>query len=476
MEPDTSVSQQLKDYLSVTGMTLKQFSDICGINAGTLSAMLNEQRRISMHNLDRLTRGMGLAEGSLYEAYLKGCLLNSPPDWRRMGPFIHRCAELDKLNCLERLVHALADHLAYIPLLFDMAELLWNEGKMDAAAVLYLCVAQCEKYQHSERLALSRYRLFTIELGNDQESNLRAAAWFEEYVDRLDESNQLDALKDLADVYASLHRWDRVQFFAEKLEHKSLIQYRHRLKRKRKEAVEDRPSRELLFYLLYAYLLMANVCDAYQEYDKALQYVNLYSNMERLGVVELSEAEQQVVQQFQKWGKGNACLYRLMSGEVEVLANYAEYVVHHAEERIPAMYRILQAANRFGLNVDHLLEPRRMNLLFEKRSSLLGIYNAQIVANHYIRYISELALYHLRAQRYETGFRYLLEGLEWAMRYNHESMLIQCVRLFEQYRQEASESRREQYKNLICGVKKDEETKLLVDERVQLGSSCWTAG
>lgn len=465
MEPDTTVSQQLKDYLSVTGVTLKQFSSICGINAGTLSAMLSGQRQISMHNLDRLTRGMGLAEGSLYEAYLKGCLLNSPPDWRRIGPYIHRCAELDKRDCLERLVHALADHLTYIPLLFDLAELLWNEGKWDAAAVLYLCIAQCEKYQHSERLALSRYRLFTIELGNDQESNLRAAAWFEEYVDRLNESIQLDAVKDLADVYASLHRWDRVQSLAEKLEQKSMIQYRHRLKRKREEAVEDRSSRELLFYLLYAYLLMANVCDAYQEYDRALQYVNLYSNVGLLGVEEPSEAEQQVVQQFQQWGEGNAYLYRLMSGEVEVLANYAEYVEYHAEERIPAMYRILQAANRFGLNVDHLLEPHRTNQLFEERSSHLGTYNAQIVANQYIRYISELSLYHFGAQRYESGFQYLLEGLEWALRYNHESMLIRCVRLFEQYRQVATESRRKQYKNLLCGVKKDEETKLLVDGR-----------
>lgn len=464
MEPVPKVSQQLKDYLSGAEVTLKQFSDICGINAGTLSAMLSGQRQISMHNLDLLTRGMELAEGSLYEVYLEDCLLGSSLDWRRMGPFILRCAELDKLDCLERLVHALADHLAYIPLLFDTAELLWNEGKLGAAAVLYLCVAQCEKYQHSERLALCRYRLFTMELGNDQESNLRAAAWFEEYVERLDEYYQLAAVKDLADVYASLHRWDRVQFLAEKLEHKSSIQYRHRLKRKHGENVEDRSSREQLFYLLYAYLLMANVCDAHQEYERALQYVNLYSNVELLGIGELDEAEQQVVEQFHQWGKGNACLYRLMSGQIEVLANYAEYIEHHAEERLPAMYRILQAANQFGLNVDHLLERYGTNLLFEERSSSLGNYNAQIVANQYIRYAWELSLYHLGAGRYESGFRHLLEGLELAIRYSHESMLIQCVRLFEQYRQEAAESRREQYKNLLCGVKRDEETKLLVGE------------
>lgn len=464
MEPETTVRQQLKDYLSESGLTLQQFSDICEINAGTVSAMLSGQRQISMHNLDRLTMGMGLVEGFLYEVYLEDCLLNSPPDWRRMGPFIHRCAELDKLDCLERLVHALADHLAYIPLLFDTAELLWKERKRAAAALLYLCVAECEKYQHSERLAVSRYRLFKMELGADQERNLRAAAWFEEYIDRLNESNQLDAIKDLADVYASLHRWDRVQLLAEELERKASIQRRHRPKRNREE-VESSPSRELLFYLLYAYLLMANVCDAHQEYERALQYVELYSHGELLDIEEPGEAEQQVVKQFYQWGQGNACLYRLMSGEVEALAGYVRYVAHHAEESIPAMYRILQAANRFGLNVDHLLEHYGPSLVFEERSSRLGTYNAQIVADQYIRYVSELAHYYFGAQRYESGFGYLLEGLELAIRYNHESMLIHCVRLFERFRHGASESGRKQYKKLLCEVQTNEEKKLFVAKR-----------
>ncbi|WP_018750270.1 helix-turn-helix domain-containing protein [Paenibacillus sanguinis] len=464
MEPETTIRQQLKDYLNGAGLTLQQFSDICGINAGTVSAMLSGQRQISMHNLDRLTMGMGLAEGSLYEVYLEDCLLKSSPDWRRMGPFIHRCAELNKLDCIERLVQALADHLAYIPLLFDMAELLWNEGKRDAAALLYLCIVECEKYQHSERLALSRYRLFKIELGADQERNLRAVAWFEEYVDRLDESNQLDAIKDLADVYASLHRWDRVQLLAEELERKAAIQRRHRPKRKGEE-VESSPSRELLFYLLYAYLLMANVCDAREEYERALQYVNLYSHGERLDIEVLNEAEEQIVKQFYQWGQGNACLYRLMSGEVEALAGYVEYITHHVEESIPAMYRILQAANRFSLNVDHLLEHYGEKLVFEERSSRLGTYNAQIVADQYIRYVSELAYYHFGAQRYESGFGYLFEGLELAIRYNHESMLIHCVRLFERFRHGVSESGRKQYKKLLCEVQTNEEKKLFVAKR-----------
>ncbi|MCM3703345.1 hypothetical protein [Paenibacillus macerans] len=146
---------------------------------GTISSMLSGYRQISIHNLDLITVGMGREEGSLYELYLEDCLLNLSLDWRRLGPFLRRCAELGKLDCIERLVQAVADHLAYVPVLFETAERFFREGKREAAALLYDCVAECERYQHSERLALSRYRLFTIGLGDDQEENMRVAVQFE---------------------------------------------------------------------------------------------------------------------------------------------------------------------------------------------------------------------------------------------------------------------------------------------------------
>ncbi len=65
--------------------------------------------------------------------------------------------------------------MAYVPMLFETAAEFFREGKREAAALLYDCVAECERYQHSECLAFSRYRLFTIGLGDDQEENMRAA-------------------------------------------------------------------------------------------------------------------------------------------------------------------------------------------------------------------------------------------------------------------------------------------------------------
>lgn len=43
---------------------------------------------------------------------------------------------------------------------------------------LYENVAEVEKYQHSERLATCQYRIFSIQVGDDQSRNLKAATLF----------------------------------------------------------------------------------------------------------------------------------------------------------------------------------------------------------------------------------------------------------------------------------------------------------
>ncbi|GJM68331.1 hypothetical protein HMSSN036_05470 [Paenibacillus macerans] len=74
------------------------------------------------NSLTGLRRGMGLPEGYFYEMYIDECFFQAAPDWRRLGPFLQRCAELNKLDCIEQSVRLMMDNLAYIPLLFNLAE------------------------------------------------------------------------------------------------------------------------------------------------------------------------------------------------------------------------------------------------------------------------------------------------------------------------------------------------------------------
>jgi transcriptional regulator with XRE-family HTH domain len=184
LETTATIRGEIGRYLQTHRMTINQFAKISGVNSGTLSNIINGNRPMSMHQLDRITEGMGLEEGRFYELYITESIFHTTPDWRRLGPFLGRCAELDKLDCLQRAARMTMENLNYAPMLFEMAEELFNREKYNAAALLYECVAESEKFQHSERLALCQYRLFVMELSDNVEANLKLAVSFEHYIDR----------------------------------------------------------------------------------------------------------------------------------------------------------------------------------------------------------------------------------------------------------------------------------------------------
>nr|WP_315985816.1 hypothetical protein [Paenibacillus polymyxa] len=109
------------------------------------------------------------------------------------------------MDAIRRVVGAIMDNLLYSPKLFEIAEnptctrktcgciVAVNEGVAEAEKISNILNAW-----QSVNIAYSRFKL-----ENDQSRNIRAAAVFEAFVERLDESDQLDALKDLANVYRS---------------------------------------------------------------------------------------------------------------------------------------------------------------------------------------------------------------------------------------------------------------------------------
>ncbi len=390
MEKLTTIREQLEEHLRKHGMTINRFADLSGVNSGTLSNILNGNRPISMQQLDRITSGMGLPDGYFYDLYIDECIFHATPDWRRLGPFLLRCAELDKLDCLDRAIRMTMDNVAYAPMLFDMAETLFQEGKNEAAAILYQCVAESEKFQHSERLALCQYRLFMLSLSEDQEANLQAAVSFEPYIDRLDEGYQLDAYVKLINVNLFLQRWQKMDELAEKMGKKALIQYKQKESLFRNQFNSNQP---LIFYILYAYLIRAKVCSECGDYERALSFVSLYSETE--WIKQPLEDEYRIITQFRRWSVANRYLYRLMSGHVEVLDEYVDYIANMKDEIFPALCEIMIAANQYQLEVDHILERFNEYLVYKEQKNTIGKISEQVTLDRYTRLLTELGIYYL---------------------------------------------------------------------------------
>ncbi|WP_049828480.1 MULTISPECIES: helix-turn-helix transcriptional regulator [unclassified Paenibacillus] len=458
MKHTPTISAEFEDYLKQNDMTLSQFAEYSGVHQRTLSNWISQHRPVSVQQLDRITAAMDLPEGYFYDLYIENYIIDLSPNFRRIEPLLYRCAELDKLDAIRRMVGHIMDNPLYASRLFDVAEALFEQGRHAAALPLYENVAEVEKYQHSERLATCQYRIFSIQVGDDQSRNLKAATLFEPFVERLDEIDQLDALKDLANVYRSLRLWDRLDVIARKMRDKAKIQYtlEHQQK-KRNPALEKKLSRPLFVYITYADLLCASVCEAQGNYQQALQYTYAYVNLD--WVKETDEDTLHWIKLFQNWALCNTYVNKLLSGDISVLPDYVEYISvssNTTKEMVTQLLNIMMAANRFHVDVDEILKQFETEIdSITQQQPSADMYTHQVVPEQSTRFKYELAKYYLNKGNYSYGFKYLLDVLSKSLVINKEAFFISCIRLFEQFKQFADFTLCTKYESLVREGRKE---------------------
>ncbi|WP_238651942.1 helix-turn-helix domain-containing protein [Paenibacillus piscarius] len=449
-----SIREELLTYMNSNQMIHSHFAELSGINSGTLSRILKGNHPISMAQLAAITAGMKLPEDYFYEDYVHECF-SFVVSMRRIRPFIFRCAELGRLDCIELIVNRLLEDLSYASLLFEFAEQFYSDNKRSSAKILYQGVSEAEKYQHSEQLALCQYRIFQIDLEEQQdlEEKLRAATQFELYVSRLDAADQLDALKQLMHIYGLVHKWKRVDELAKEMHRVASIQYE--LEGRRSDTIEEgfkRPEHPFYYYILYAYLARATASEASGDYGRALSFVELYANTERW-VQESDEQSRQITAQFTEWAVANTYLYRLMSGELDVIHEYADYIALQENEIFVAVRYMVQAANEFKLNIDSILERFAPYIPYESGTTDCGDYKQAILQENYAQLLIELAIYLFNhSQSKEQALSTVLQALETSVAMNSSRNMIACMTLFEEYRDFADQEQQERFKNLSSEV------------------------
>lgn len=447
MESVRKVRVHIEKYMREKNLRLQHFSDITRINVGTLSAILKGGRPMSMNQLDQITSGMGLEKGYFYESYGVESFIESAPHWRRLEPYLYGCAELNKLDYIQQVIIHVTDDRSYIEELFGVAESFFTKGFSEAGLILYECVADSEKYQHSERLALCQYRIFLLHKTLSKFDNLNAAVKFEPYIDKLDEEVQLDAIKDLANVYGTINLWDKVFELAEELDRRVDFQiHLQSIRRERKPRISFYP---IFTYKAYANLLKANVSEERKQYIQALEYTDVYVNV--MDEVENpTKEERELIERFKGWAEGNRYLYTILSGDFEVLNAYLDYLDANPKEILTAFPYIIQAANQYSYDINCSLD-RFQNYINEIRTEkyLKGTYNEQALNFRYIRLFYELAKYRLNQKEFKCGIEFLITSLQRSASSSDDMMCIKCIDLYGKYRSHASKTQEEQYTILI---------------------------
>lgn len=115
MEITPTIRAEVQTYLIRKSLTMTEFGHMIDLNVGTVSGIVTGNRSISVHQLDRITMGMNLPPDYFYERYIEECIEEEPLNWRRISPFLYRCVELGRLDCLRRVVGMLLDNPVYLP-------------------------------------------------------------------------------------------------------------------------------------------------------------------------------------------------------------------------------------------------------------------------------------------------------------------------------------------------------------------------
>jgi hypothetical protein len=393
---------------------------------------------------------MALPEDALFQEYIDECFA-SFVNLRRIRPFIFRCAELERLDCIDEVLGRLLDDRQYNAALFDMAEQLFEEGKLEAATVIFKQVAESERFQHSERLALCHYRLFIIELGEDLERNLLAATKFEPYMNRLPEIKQLDALKQVMHIFGMVHKWSKVDVLAEQLQQLASSLY-HSKKKTDFGDSSNHAGQPIYYYILYSYLARATASEHLGDYQRALNFVLLYGNGEKW-VREKDETAKHITHQFSEWANINSLLYRLMSGEVEVIDEYVSYIAEHEDEIFIALSYIIKAANKFKINIDDILERFWGYIPLKAEEINAGVYKQEILKEVYARFSIDLAIYYFNVNKnVDKAIEYLLVSLDLSVKINSKKNIMDCFTWFEKYREYSSLNEIQKFKALSSEV------------------------
>ncbi|WP_340027818.1 helix-turn-helix transcriptional regulator [Paenibacillus sp. FSL H7-0940] len=141
MELVPTIRAHIEKYMREQNLKLQHFSDITGINVGTLSAILKGNRPMSMNQLNQITSVMGLEKGYFYESYGVESFIESSPHWRRLEPYLYECAELCKLDCIQQVITHVTDERSYSEELFAVAESFFAKGFNKEELILFECVA-----------------------------------------------------------------------------------------------------------------------------------------------------------------------------------------------------------------------------------------------------------------------------------------------------------------------------------------------
>lgn len=451
-----SIRSTIEQYMLDHHINLSAFAKLSGVNRGMISKMLNGNppESCSVTQLDLLTQAMDLQAGELYPLYVNESM-SEQLHWRRAKPFLLRCAELHRLDCLEQMVELISEDQKHVSWLFTTAEELFALQYMDAAAILYEATVEIDQTKFSERLIMSYYRLFKI-YNSDPKRGFEAALQFIPYRIHLPEHYALDGLIMLADTYAIREDWEKVEKYADEL--RKLAKGIYRTKSWQSESFK--PLRPLVYYYAQGYLYKGSSYEQRQMFNENKICISEYSDLSWFEGLE--EEGEQIVKRFKIYAEGNYLINELKFGKFIMIPKYIDFIIKYPSEILDGLITLIDTANKFKIFIDSELQQLSDYIEkideFSNVSNPEGISYSETIQNYrYSAFFKKYGIYLLRKKEYSKAIKNILKSLEISVNIsNNDRMINSTMILFEMNRDNSSDLQKAIYSDICREVLQNE--------------------
>ncbi|MDN9012876.1 helix-turn-helix domain-containing protein, partial [Brevibacillus laterosporus] len=149
-EVKKSIRAEIEKCMEDKKCTLTQLSELSGIQVGHLSEILNRRRAITIKQLDAFSKAFNYELGWMYDLYVDECISENKVSKSRIVPYLVRCAEIGRYDCIELVVSRLLEVSKNIAIIFFVAEHLFEKKLLKEAVFFYEIVVSNIKDSYAD--------------------------------------------------------------------------------------------------------------------------------------------------------------------------------------------------------------------------------------------------------------------------------------------------------------------------------------
>lgn len=401
------VREELYKEITSESLSFADFSEKSNIRRSTLSLVFNQDMPMALPfaQLIKITKALGHKEDHFFTFYIDECFVEKKASKSRLIPFLNKCIELDRQDCIADILHRLDSNFQerYLQSIFDVCVTFLHTKQLEQAKEFFNWLAKHEKDLSSERSCITRYGLFRLDLSqDDNEQNLRNAIQFTPFLYGLPAPLQLDALLQLTNVYFNLAIWGEMEFYADRLR-----ELAHPLSTGDFLNSKYSTERHAVVYYGQGFLQKGNALEHLERYDESYLYISGYEDLSWFP--SLDEVGWIEVDKFKRWAKANRFNLAVLQGNFSPLEAYVFFLEQHPHEVLPSLITILESANRYFFSIDRVLEK----FLPWITVKIEGNYYSELFnRNRLVSLYSLIAQYHLKRGRPELADFFSSQALE----------------------------------------------------------------